>query len=187
MTGEPAQAVDKLGDAARKMLGAAVHPVTGELLDLRGSSAVVLADALEELGRHYDALADFKAAIVGEVCRRADKMNARTVELDGVKWEVNAPTADTYNLGELLAALRPFTEGDDPTLDPSILDTVVRRPPPKPPSPEVDKRELGKLWKSDDRELLAALARVRQRGAPKRTAKVLARPVDTTAEELPDA
>lgn len=161
----------------------AVEPVTGELLELEAATPEALVEALDQIADYLDRIAGYKAEIVGEIARRADRRGERRTELGGYVFEVNPPTVDTYNVGELQAALAPFVA--DGRLDQVAVERLVRYPQPKRPPPEVAKSELGKLWKSNDRELLAALARVRQRGTPKRTARIVERPINASCAEEP--
>lgn len=159
-----------------------VHPATGETLELTNLAGTDLAQLLDDASAMYDLLMDFKADVIAEVCRRADMTGQRTIELNGVKFEVNAPTEDHYEpeavrieLGKLVA------EG---VIDQAMIDALIVQPTPKPPAERVDKRRLNAILKTDDRRVLGALALARTRAVNRRTVKVLARPTDTTAEEV---
>ncbi len=158
-----------------------IHPATGEaffLADLDGADLGAVVDELADLAGRVD---DCKRELVAEVSRRADQSNARKVELGGYVFEVNAPTADTYDVGDVLAELEPFIGAG--VITAAVLEDVIRRPPPKPSPPAVDLRRINTLWKSDNAELLAALARARRRAPTLRTARIVSRPVNATAEE----
>lgn len=159
-----------------------VHPATGETVvasELKGSD---LAQLLEDSSTLYDMLRQFKASIVTEVARRADMRGERKTELDGIVFEVNAPTEDQYEVEDLRATLQPLV--DSSVIDQQLLDALIVMPTPKPPSPRVDRRRLKSLMASDNRELLAALAQARTRVVNQRTAKIVGKTVEATAEEV---
>jgi hypothetical protein len=165
------------GDAG----GFAHNPTTGEAIDLHGP-AVTIADELELIDQATDALKDYRGVLVRELARRADNKAARKVTVDGLQYEVNAPTEDVYTLEAINRELEPLVSSGD--VDAEILESLVRYPPrPPAPAPAVDKRRLNALLASDNRILLSALARARQRRTNTRTVKVLARIVEATAEE----
>lgn len=158
---------------------AVVHPVTGELVDVRTATPAALADALEDYGTMRDRLEDFREAIVAEVARRADARGKRTVELAGVTFEVNAPTEEAYDVGRLRAELEPLVA--DGTIDEELLDELIVTPPPKPQPVRVDRRRVAALKRSTEPRLLAAIARARTVVGTRRTAKVVDRAVEGTA------
>ncbi len=164
---------------------ATVSPITGEVLELETARPAQIVDALDAIADLLDRISEHKAELVEELARRADRRGERKTELGGYTVEVNPPTEDHYSVRELREALAPFVEKG--TIDQALVYRLIRHPPPTPKPPAVAKRELDKLWKSDDRELLAALAGVRQRAKTKRTAKIIGRPVNATAEEVTDA
>lgn len=162
--------------------GHVAHPITGEVLDLTELAPDTLADELERLRDARDRLTYYGQAIAAEVARRADARGRRRVDLGGTTFEVNAPTEDHYSPTDLLIALEPFVEAG--VLARALVDElVVTPPPPPPPAPRVDRRRVAVLWRSDNRELLAALARVRRRVPTTRTAKIVQRATPATATE----
>ena len=158
-----------------------MHPATGEVLDLAHLDGGDLGAVVDELADLAGRVDDCKRELVAEVARRADQANARKVDLGGYVFEVNAPTSDAYDVGDVLAELQPFVGAG--VITAAVLEDVIRRPPPKPSPPAVDLRKINTLWKSDNAELLAALARARRRAPTRRTARIVSRPVNATAEE----
>lgn len=162
----------------------AVHPLTGEALDVRSLDGAGLADAIEDVNNLYGILATFKRTIVDEVARRADEVAERKTMIDGVTFEVNAPTTDEYELENLRAVLDPLVaEGKIPQ---ATVDAIIVRQEPKAPPPKIDKRKINAFLKGEDRTLLAALAQARTRAVNTRTARIISRPVDVTGEEVHD-
>jgi len=160
-----------------------VVPGTEEVIALRDASALELADLLEDLDELKARAGDARAAVVGELARRADARGARTVSIGGIDYAVNAPTSEAYDRRRLEEELAPLVE--DGTLDAAILTEVIRHPPrPPAPEPEVDLRVVNRLKKSDDKRVLAALAAARTVSPNRRTVKIKASATDTTAEEL---
>lgn len=164
-----------------EVVAASVHPATGEVLALGALDGADLGAVVDEMEDLAGRVADYKRELVAEVARRADQANARKVDLGGYVFEVNAPTENTYDVGDVLAELQPFVGAG--VITPAVLEDVIRRPPPKPSPPAVDLRKINTLWKSDNAELLAALARARRRAPTRRTARIVSRPVNATAEE----
>lgn len=162
--------------------GQIVRAATGELFDLGAAPADALADTLEDLDTLRRDATTARDAIVAELARRADQHGRRTLELDGVRLEVNAPTEDRYEVDALRAALEPLVA--DGTIAEALLDELVVTPPPKQDPPRVDRRRIAALAKSDNRRLLSAIASARLRVPTKRTVKVLGRAVETTAVEV---
>lgn len=157
------------------------HPTTGEAVALT-APASKLADELAGIAKILDDVAAYRRILVEELARRADLKNARTVEVDGVKFEVNAPTTDVYELDDVREELGPLIESGD--LDEEVYESLIRRAPaPKPPPPAIDKRRLAALLKSDNEAVVDALKRACRRQTNTRTVKVLARAVDSTATE----
>jgi hypothetical protein len=166
-------------------MSTAIVPATGEVVELAERSPDELATMIDQAGDLLDAVHQFRQAVVDEVARRADARGKRTVELDGVTFEVNAPTEDVYDVGLLEAALAPLIA--DETIAAELVAELVVTPDPKPQPPRVDRRRVNALLKSDDRRLLAALAKARRRVPTKRTAKVTGRAVEATVVEEPGA
>lgn len=160
-----------------------VNPATGQIVAYEQARADALFDELATARQIREALDNFQATLETELARRADRLNARTVTLDGCDYKVNAPTMDIYSVDVLLgeaAALQ--ARGDRDAAE--LLRSVISQPPPAPPPPpRVDKRAVNRLMKTDNRHVLAALARARRRVATKRTVILTARAVDSTAEE----
>ena len=158
-------------------------PVTGELVNLDELKGDELADRLEAADELLQHVFAFRDAVVAEFAQRADRLGARTVELDGVKVEVNAPTEDVYDVDRLRAELAPLVE--EGVIAKELLGALIPEPKPAPPpAPKVDKRRLNALLKSDDRRLLAALAAARTRNPTKRKTRVVERAIPSTAREV---
>jgi hypothetical protein len=157
------------------------HPTTGELTTL-DAPAPELADELEHLRSIRANLGAFERRIVEELAHRADLQNKRTVEVDGVCYVTNAPTEDAYMLEDVQRELGVLVDAGE--LDKRIVESLVRYPQPAgPPPPALDRRRLAALLKTDDRKVLAALARARRRRTNTRTVRIIARAVDATATE----
>jgi hypothetical protein len=148
---------------------------SGEVVNLRELTGAGLADLMENLDDAYLDLAAYKAELVREVARRADKAGARTATIDGVTFEVNAPTEEAYSVDVLREKLKPLVDAGE--LDASTAEALITRPKPKVEPERVDKRKLNVLKRSDNRRLLAALAAARTVNPTRRTAKVVQRVV----------
>jgi hypothetical protein len=161
----------------------AVHPATGELVNLTAADPADLAIGLEGASDLLDDLYAFRQAIVDELARRADARGRRTVTLGPIDVEVNAPTVDDYSVERLEAELEPLVDAG--ILDRELVDELIVQPP-RPPAPpaKVDKRRVNALLKSDDRRILGALAAARTRRTQKRTAKITRLAVESTATEV---
>lgn len=162
--------------------GVIVHPATSETINPRELNGNDLAQLLEDVRTMSAMVYEFRDALVAEVCRRADMTGQRTIELHGCKFEVNAPTEDVYEPEHVRAQLEPLVESG--VIDQSMIDHLIVRPEPKPPAERVDKRRLNAILKTDDRELLHALSLARVRVVNRRTAKLIERPTEATAEEV---
>jgi hypothetical protein len=160
-------------DVVKRVPITAVHPTTGELLELEVLELPELADALEEVDEAYGRLADYKRNVTEELARRADALGGRKLDASGIVFEVNAPTEDLYDPADLRRELAPLIE--EGVLDAAILDVLIRRPPPKPQPPAVNRAKVKALYGHADRRVGAALARARRRVNARRTVKVLAR------------
>lgn len=168
-----------------------LHPTTGQVLNLLELTPVELADLLErELPAIRGRLADFADLVRLETVRRVDATGDRKADLGGVAFEVNRAVEETYAYADLVAELEPLIQAGK--IDRAILATLTRHPPrppqPRQPPPAVDKVKLNSLIKStDNRELLAALAKARRRHYPARTVKIVGRAVESTAVDVGDA
>lgn len=170
-----------------------VSPVTGTVVALSAPAPDLLA-ALDELAEVLERAGEYRRALELELVRRVDVETGgtgRTALIDGCKLEVNAPTEDVYSvedlereLGALADELEAAGDEEGATRARRALEAAIKRPPPKPQDPAVDKRKVNALKASDDRRLLAALAAARRRQSTRRSVKVLGRPVEGTAEEV---
>lgn len=158
-----------------------VQPITGEAIELADWRADRLAGELEDVDDLRYRVNAYRDAIVAELARRADARGARKVRVDGVEYEVNAPTEEAYDPGRLMAALAPLVA--DGTIDQELVDALVVTPPPKRPAPRVDRRRVNTLKRSTNRRLLAALAAARVVAPARRTVKIIGRVTDATALE----
>lgn len=147
-----------------------VHPTTGEVLDLAGATTTELAAGLVELDELLSELGAFRQAAVDEVARRMDRVNTRTERVGEWELETNAPTTETYAVDVLRERLAPLVEAG--TIDQELVDRLVTTPAPKPPEPRVDKRELNKLKRTTDRDVLAAIAAARTINPQRRNLKL---------------
>lgn len=156
------------------------HPATGELVNVLAPAPELLAviDGIEE---HLERVHAFRRELEAELVRRVDATGARTADVDGCKLEVNPPTEDVYTVEAIRRELTPLEQAG--TIEPGILHALIRYSTPPPPRPAVDKRVVNTLKSSDNTELLAALARARQRRNLNRTVKVKSRPTEATATE----
>jgi len=159
-----------------------IHPTSGEVVSLPDATGDELDRIDTDLARLIVTVGMMRQLVAAEVARRADRLNARTVELDGTTWEVNAPTEDVYTVEAIRRELEPMVKAG--RIDQAILDSLIVKPPPKPQDPRVDKRKVNTLLRTNDGAVLAALAAARQTRNTTRTAKVTRRALDTTAEEL---
>lgn len=179
MTTENAQAPD-----VEPGTDVVVSPLTGTIVAL-DAPATDLLGALDELKDLLNRAGDYRRALEGELVRRIDARGKRKAEVDGCILETNPPTEDLYEADAVRRELEPLVEAG--VVDRELLDELIVTPPPAPaPAPRVDKRVVNTLKSSDNRELLAALARARNRVTKSRTLKVLGRPVEGTAEEVGD-
>lgn len=174
----------------------AVNPATGQTIELAAARVDELFDELELTGDLASELGNHRRRLELELARRADALNERTVTLDGCDYTVNAPTEDVVDVADLRAEIARFTTAAEVALEAGdevgharacqraeLLRGLITYPPPAKPAPRVDKRAYARLAKSDDRELLGALAAARRRVPTKRTVKLKARAVNATAEE----
>ena len=83
-------------------------PVTGEVVNLSDSLETFVAawEQLEDLNAQVRSV---KREISDEIARRLDHEGRRTLHVDGVKFEVNAPTEKEFNMPELGATLAELT------------------------------------------------------------------------------
>jgi hypothetical protein len=146
-----------------------VQPASGELVDLNAPTTE-LAAGLERLDELVMRLGDFRQAVTDELARRMDTANSRTERVGDYVLKTNAPTSEEYPVRPLREALRRLVELK--VLDPVVLERVVKTPPPTPPEPKVDKRELNKLKNHADPRVARAIGAVRQRTPNRRTLKV---------------
>jgi hypothetical protein len=150
--------------------GFALDPITGELWDFRQLEMGDLAGAIGKLAEWDRKLGDFRQRIVDEMARRLDVENARKTVFDDLEVETNAPTAEEYLMDRLRDELQLLV--DDGVLSEGVLARVFVKPPPKPQPERIDKRELNKLKKHDDRRVTAALGVSRNVVSTKRTIKI---------------
>src|SRR5437764_14319864 len=97
--------------------------VTGELLDLSNEPAARLGSVFEEIDTQIDELRSDKRALSDELARRLDIEGRRSIEIDGWRFEVNAPTErqiDVKELQDVLSAL--VAEG---TISQAKADRVI--------------------------------------------------------------
>lgn len=156
------------------------HPITGEALELTEMGGDQLAGHLAEISGLYDGLRAYKAAIVAEIARRADATGSRKISLQGVTFEVNAPTEDQWEPDTLAECLRPLVESGHISAD--MIDNLIVTKTTT--STRVDRRRIKAVQATDDRKLLAAINDARVRVVNTRTAKIIETTPTTTAEEV---
>lgn len=88
----------------------AVIPHTGEAIDLANASAATLAQAVQTIDETERDLKAAKRSIADEVAARLDVFGKRSMESDGWRLEVNAPTEREWDLDELRATLAELVE-----------------------------------------------------------------------------
>lgn len=146
-----------------------VQPASGELVELDAPTTDLVA-GLERLEELVDRLMEFRRLVVDEVAARMDTANSRTERVGDYVLKTNAPTSEDYPVRPLREALRGLVEAG--VLDPVVLERVIVTPPPTPPEPKVDKRELNKLKGHADPRVARAIGAVRQRTPNRRTLKI---------------
>lgn len=117
-----------------------IIPTTGEVLPLDAPNKK-LAEAAVYMGELKKELARVEAIVAGELARRMDLENLRTVEEDGFKLQVSAPERD-WDLDKLKDVLDDFVAKGRITR--GAADRVITWTEPKPVE-RVAKVELNKL------------------------------------------
>jgi hypothetical protein len=79
---------------------------SGELIDLKAAAPSLLGALFHEIDNRATALRSDKRELSDELARRLDHEGRRTVEIDGWKFEVNAPTERQIDARELQVVLR---------------------------------------------------------------------------------
>lgn len=75
--------------------------VTGELLDLSNEPAARLGELFERIRELSLSLRSDTRELTDELARRLDYEGRRSLDLDGWRFEVNAPTERSYDVPEL--------------------------------------------------------------------------------------
>jgi hypothetical protein len=75
-------------------------PVTGEVVDLNGSLESFV-DGWNQLEDLTSQIRSVKRELTDEIARRLDHEGRRSVEIDGVRFEITAPTEKEWNMPEL--------------------------------------------------------------------------------------
>lgn len=101
-------------------------PGTGEVVALDGPMQAFAA-AWDQLAELEADLRSTKREIADEIARRLDHEGRRSTELDGVRFEVNAPTEKTWDLKELQATLAELV-GED-TIAPGKAERCIKWEP----------------------------------------------------------
>jgi hypothetical protein len=161
---------------------AVVEPVTGEALELESMAPTELAERLEALDELRGRLGDYRRALIDEAASRLDAENTRKRIFGDFELETNAPSEETYTPARVRAALAPLVAAGKLTAE--ALDRILVTPDPAPPAERVDKRELNKLKRSPDGDVLRAIHAARDVRPATRTLKVNRRSTASTAEEV---
>jgi hypothetical protein len=146
----------------------ALHPVTGEVLDLEHAQPAELAafrDALSDLKRLIDStLVDVDA----ELARHLDPANARSSRFGDWTVEIDAPLETVWDAAELGLVLEALVQADRITRKAAeaALEPVVTHKPRY--------RELKKLLEHADAEVRAAVELCRSTN-PRRRRRVTVR------------
>lgn len=146
-----------------------VIPGTGAVVELDAPTEA-LAGHIDDVNRLIEDLIEARRAVEGIVIGRLDAENARSDEAGPFKLTTNAPTEELYDVGKLTSELRTLVEAGKLSAD--LLGRVITYPPPSTPAPRVDKREVNKLKRSADADVLTAVARARTVQNTRRTLKV---------------
>jgi hypothetical protein len=148
-----------------------VHPATGEAIPLdvaAGGSTDILARHRHDLVELKRQLDDLAHALDGELTARLDKANTRSADIGDWRIEGKAPTVTDYPAGALGEALDILiSEG---RLDADVRGRVLVAQPP--PEPKVDKREVNKLLRHTDRDVVDLIREVQREQPQRRTVTV---------------
>lgn len=147
-----------------------VHPLSGELLALRGMPTTDVARTLKAFDGEVLRLADFRKALVDELVARLDRGNERKAKVGDYVLETNAPTEVDYHLDVLAEGLDALVKDDK--LEAEVLERVITWTKPAEPTRRIDKREVNKLLRSDDPAIVAAIVKSRATKNVNRTLKV---------------
>lgn len=85
-------------------------PATGELIDTRSIELPSIALRLQELADLERDLRSAKRAFADALALALDHEGRRSVEVDGFRLEINAPTEREWDLDELRATLAELVE-----------------------------------------------------------------------------
>lgn len=150
-------------------VGPLIEPVTGEVIDLANAATTDLAQAAERLSEYLDGIYTVRQAIADEVARRLDTVNSRSERIGDYVLKTNAPTTESYDAGRLRDALDRLVAAGK--LDAAVIDRILKTTTPEPVT-KVDGREVNKLKRHHDPEVLAGLAAARTVSPQRRTLKV---------------
>lgn len=167
--------------AAQRPADVVVNPGTGSYVGLDAPAPELVRFMHEAKALAADVTNAAKEA-ERELIRRLDARQARTAELDGAKLETNKPVDDVYDAVALRQELEELVAAG--TIARELVDELVVEPAPAPPAPRVDKRVANRIMAGDNRELMAVVARHRQRLPQSRKLTVKSMPVEGTAEEV---
>lgn len=159
--------------AAAADAGLAIDPASGEVINLTEDSTPSLVAAEQRVRALVAELGRYRQSIVDEVAHRLDKLNRRSDDVGEWVIETNPPATDEYLIDVLRDEFTRLAKAD--VVDDELVRRIIRKAPPKPPEPKVDKREINKLKSSEDRRILVALAKARQRKPNTRTLTVKAK------------
>lgn len=139
-----------------------VNPATGEEVPLSveaGGTTDVLAARRDELNELRVALDAYRRDIDTELNARLDRANTRSTEIAGAagayRIETKAPTVVDYPEGPLREALTLLV--DEGKLDAEVIDRVLVA---QPVEYKLDRRELNKLLKHTDPDVVEFVAAV---------------------------
>jgi hypothetical protein len=161
-------------ETASASLELVLHPLTGEAIALEGKATDEVVALYSEGAELLEAVKVYRDAIRVELVARLDRGGERSATIGRYRLETNAPTSEEYRADVLEEELRKLTELEDAPIEERVVENAVpwAKPPKFTPARKVDKRVVNKLKNSDDRRVLAAIAKARTVVTNTRTLKV---------------
>lgn len=149
----------------------AVHPATGEIVSLdveHGGTTDALAAHRHAVVQLKRALDDFASVLDAELTARLDRANTRSASVGPWMLEGKAPSTTEYPVPALEEALDLLIF--DGRLDEDVKARVLVEQPPPPP--KVDRREVNKLLRHTDPDVVALIRDVGVEQPQRRTVTV---------------